>query len=628
MHKKLTLIFLVSASFLFGQQPSTRFGDISDVEWEMQYCDFDSTAAAVILMEQCNIHFSGGKAYLKTHRRIKILDERGFENGNIEIPYYHYDHREWIAGFKGVTYFRDEHGKVEKLNIKEEFKEKINDYWSVYKVPFPAIRKGAIIEYRYEFVTNNLFSLEPWAFQHEIPTVYSFLAFELPPYLQYSILGFGARYQAKYDQKDRKEWVLERLPGYKDEDFVYNPKDYIDQVRFQAFSQLTNQGWQEIVKDWKALGADMLKDHYLRVFKKAARKTEILEEILEGGESQNEKVKKIYEFVRNTYGWNGYYSIYPGKTFDDLLTTKTGNIAEINLWLIGLLKAAGVEADPVLLSTRTNGKPVKNFPLLNQFNNVICAVNSGREVILMDAVGREHILPYDLLPPEDLNYIGLRIQPDETNWIDIPFSENNKSQTLVELDLGKGTGTMKLHYEGYKASEKRVDLARGKPLFDKVVFENFSGEEMAVEQTGITEAEDPDKSLDADYELDLADIAAQDVIYFTPAVWTNLKEIPFKKQERSLPVELPYPFTYQVAVKIILPEGYQLQEAPENLSLSLPGQSGNFSYSVNNMETFVLISIRLKISWVYLTPGSYFDLREFYEIISQKVSEALVIVRK
>lgn len=629
MIPRLTIALLFTCTFLFAQQPSTKFGNISEKEWDMEQCEFDSTASAVILMEKCYIHFSTGKAYFRIHKRIKILDDRGMEYGDLRIPYYHNENLEWVSAFKGATYIKNENGKVEKIPAKEEFKEKKNKFWSTYSVPFPAVKKGAIIEYKYEFVTGNLLSLEPWEFQHEIPTVYSKLNFELPNYIQYSILGFGERYQAKYDEKDRKEWVLENLPGYKYEDFVYNPKDYIDQVRFQAFSHLTQQGWEEIVKDWNALGEDILQNHYNRIFRRTKKLEETVNALVAGITSEEERVKTIFDYVRNTYTWNGFYSIYPSRSIDEVIKKKTGNIAGMNLLLIGLLKNAGIKTEPVLISTRTHGKPIRNFPLLNQFDNVICLVElQDGSKLLMDAVNRGGILPYNLLPKEDLNYVGLKVEKGSVNWINIPFSKKSKSQTLIELDLQQGTGTMTLKYKGYPASEKRLDLAEGKPLFEKVILENITGEETNVILNEIIDQKEPEKSLVVKYDLEAPDVSQLETIYFNPGDWSDLKESPFKKEERTLPVELPYPFNYQLALKIKLPEGYQLEDAPEDVALALPSDLGSFNYSVKSINGSVLVNARLKMSGVYMNPSSYFYLKEFYERMSEKINEVLVFGKK
>jgi hypothetical protein len=54
---------------------------------------------------------------------------------------------------------------------------------------------------------------------------------------------------------------------------------------------------------------------------------------------------------------------------------KTGNVAEINLMLTAMLRYAGLNANPVLVSTRSNGIAI--FPNRTAFNYVIAAVENG-----------------------------------------------------------------------------------------------------------------------------------------------------------------------------------------------------------------------------------------------------------
>jgi hypothetical protein len=60
---------------------------------------------------------------------------------------------------------------------------------------------------------------------------------------------------------------------------------------------------------------------------------------------------------------------------------KTGNVAEINLMLTAMLRYAGLNANPVLVSTRSNG--IAMFPNRTAFNYVIAAVENGGNYTLL-----------------------------------------------------------------------------------------------------------------------------------------------------------------------------------------------------------------------------------------------------
>ena len=63
---------------------------------------------------------------------------------------------------------------------------------------------------------------------------------------------------------------------------------------------------------------------------------------------------------------------FTNKSVKDLLSSKTGNSAEINLFLAGMLNAAGIEAYPVITSTRSNGKIQSDYPFLQPFQLCSC----------------------------------------------------------------------------------------------------------------------------------------------------------------------------------------------------------------------------------------------------------------
>ena len=63
-----------------------------------------------------------------------------------------------------------------------------------------------------------------------------------------------------------------------------------------------------------------------------------------------------------------------------------------------LLRELGLQSDPVILSTRSNGAIHPAQIMVNQFNYVIASVNIGDKTYLLDATEKEG--SYNLLPPD------------------------------------------------------------------------------------------------------------------------------------------------------------------------------------------------------------------------------------
>ena len=93
-----------------------------------------------------------------------------------------------------------------------------------------------------------------------------------------------------------------------------------------------------------------------------------------------------------------------GKFLEEYDEEKSKNSADINLLLIAMLREAGIESHPVVLSTRSNGVLRKAFPMLNQFNYVVAMAISEEGNIIMDAT--DAACPPGVLPVRCLNQEG------------------------------------------------------------------------------------------------------------------------------------------------------------------------------------------------------------------------------
>ena len=149
-----------------------------------------------------------------------------------------------------------------------------------------------------------------------------------------------------------------------------------------------------------------------------------------------EKAKAVYSFIQNHFTWNKKYSIFKNVKVKDAYENKIGNVGEINISLINALKAAGLKAELVLVSTRENGFATKIYPVISDFNYVIAKVNIDQKFYLLDATGK--LAPFGLLPFRCLNSYG-RVMDFENDsyWIDILPYIKSKTQLTAKLILNE-----------------------------------------------------------------------------------------------------------------------------------------------------------------------------------------------
>ena len=85
-------------------------------------------------------------------------------------------------------------------------------------------------------------------------------------------------------------------------------------------------------------------------------------EITAGITDAEEKAKVIYYHVVHKMKWNNVNSLRCTERLAKIYKDSIGNSCEINLLLVDMLRAAGLKADPVLISTREHGMFENSIP--------------------------------------------------------------------------------------------------------------------------------------------------------------------------------------------------------------------------------------------------------------------------
>ena len=172
--------------FAVGQQQD--FGDISRAMLEMEVYEKDSTADAVVLFDVGEVYVT---EYLEVnyerHIRIKILTDKGLDAGDISISFRDDFPEQEIKGIKAESQYIDENGKVIKTKVgrRDRFENKISDTWKEVKFTIPGLRKGSVLEYRYEMKSESAIDIPDWYFQKQYPVIWSEYTLSIPEWFDY-----------------------------------------------------------------------------------------------------------------------------------------------------------------------------------------------------------------------------------------------------------------------------------------------------------------------------------------------------------------------------------------------------------------------------------------------------------
>jgi hypothetical protein len=664
---KQTALLLSIILFLFGsveaQKKDPRFGKISKKNLKMEVLPNDSSADAVILSKFGTGSFTwindeGFKYRLEVHVKIKILTKEGFEYANIEIPYS--KRHEAISGLKAASYNLEGNKIIkEKLRRSDFFTEEYNEAYNIQKFTFPDVREGTIIEYRYQILSGFIYSLRDWQFQHEIPVLYNQLQITIPEYYTYRHNQKGYTPITLKDKKSRQEnfaitvtsnmqagghitrdrynvdskstqytYAAENIPAFKEEPYIASSKNYISHIDFELKSTKDfNHRIEYYTINWDEINKVLREDgdfgEWMSLHRSAKKETE---DIIADCTTEHEKILAIYNRLKKTIKWNEQKRLFAKNSLKNVLQVKEGSSAEINLLLIAMLRHAGLNAQPVILSTRDNGFINPAYPSIDNFNYVIAYVKAGEDTYFLDATDSN--MPADLLPKRCVNGYSRLIGPNP-RAIDITGEKKSSYQHQVQLQFSDGklvgsyTGN-RGNLAGAEYRENYINTA-AEDKFITTLQEEYPG--MTIENFKVQNLDDIYQPLRLSYNLEIEDKAEElgSMIYLNPMLYWGLDDNPFKSETRNYPVDYAYPFENTYMLMLQIPEGYAVESVPKSQRLVMEDELGSFLYNVNVFGNMIHISSRFSIEKGSISQVYYPSLKNFYSLAMKKHNEQIVL---
>jgi transglutaminase-like putative cysteine protease len=645
------LVFLLLPVLLAAQDKPMKWGEVPRADLEMAKFPQDSNATAVILCDYGEVEFAGAEFEMifKRHRRIKILSEAGYKWGSFALQYYAKKNFQRVSDIEGQTIKLAADGAVrrEKLDKKSIFDEDVDGELRRVRFTLPALAAGAVVEYRFTVHSRNGTFLHDWEFQTSEPARWSEFRADIPQVLQYVMLRPMSMAFAVEESKTHPipgttlntgysfdatthRWAMREVPALREEPYMTTPDDYRARLRFQ----LAKFAWPgvpavEVMNTWEKLAADLMEsESFGRQLERHGVLRQQAETLVAGISSPEQKMRAIYDYVRTTMAWNGEYGIYAEANLDKAFQARRAGGPEIALMLTSMLRAVGIEAHPVLISTRRNGKVVDVYSILSQFNYVLTYAKLGARQYLLDAT--DPLCPHTLLPVHTLNQVGWLVDKKNPRWVNITNPGTFVNQTNVVAKLapdGAITGKFESSDAGYSGLRDRHTLRDKKE--DEYIRQGWL-DDLAGARLDSFKINDKDSThkpllTEAHFSSnDHAQVAGEN-IYFNPVFFGRYDENPFKLPERNFPVDFAYGIKTTYTLNLTLPEGYVAQDLPKDVALNLSKDTALFRRAARVDGNNLQLTSQIHIRKPRFDPNEYKALREFYDRIVAAHAEQVVL---
>jgi Domain of Unknown Function with PDB structure (DUF3857)/Transglutaminase-like superfamily len=632
-----TLLLLFVTINLFAQK-GPSFGKIDITDLQSKECSYEKDAEAECLYDYGEVnYFINGNSFTNERIvwcRIKVYNEKGLDRANIKVPYYSKGNLVNVAKITGYTYNLNSKGEVERVEMEKNaiYRQKVSETFDEMVFSLPQVKAGSVFEYKYTVIKKDILELDGWTFQQKIPVRHSKYDVGIP-----TVLGFNYRYTRRMQVEEseasgtadvrRRIFEMKNIPSLKNEPFMSSDNDYFQRLEFQ----LSGIGGRTLPgTNWKSFAELLLEDEDFGLqIKKHVLKNLPLEEELSKITNPIDKIKTIYRFVQKNVEWNGNSNIWCSSGVKKALEVKKGNSADINLLLVSLLHDAGIDAHPVLVSTRPNGKINTSFPFRSQFDNVYAFVSIDNSTYVMDASNKYN--PYNIVP-WDVQFTNAFVVNKSLPQIIAlgNIKAKYKLTTILQSEIdaeGQIKGTAKSYAADYARVERMKNLEKGKKEFKEKYYtsphKDFSFDSVEIRN------EDKD-SIDLEcvttYKSELTKNG--DYFLYNLNFLTGLDENPFLAEERVSSVEFGYNQMHILTGSVTFHESLVPEELPKNIKMIMPDSSiiiQRICQVTGNMLSF---RIMLQINRPLYFPDEYLDFKEFYAAMLETINEPIVLKKK
>ncbi|MDP4197181.1 MAG: transglutaminase domain-containing protein, partial [Bacteroidota bacterium] len=616
-----------------------------------------TNASALILCDFGESHFDNELDIVYSrHLRVKIFTSKGFSWGTQNITLYTEKHAERISDIEGVTYWLDEKGNTQKQELKSKdiFEEDVDGERTKYSFTLPLLKPGCVIELRYKIKSESLFLMRSWTFQHSEPVRWSEYRIRTPKCIGYSFVTRGFENFAIDDMEETNQlfsgqalsllgqqlcpcnqhrWAVKDVPAIREEPFITTTDDYVNQVDVQLSGYVfSGIGRKQVLNDWETLVKELLDNKYFcdriddtRLVTRTAK------EITQNLTSPEDKLKAIYDWVAKSIVCKEGDRAFADQEVNDVLESKKGSNADITFLLLSMLKSIGISGDPVILSTRSNGKIQDLYPIVSQFNYVLARVNLGGKFFYLDATDPSR--PMDMLPFKVLNVRALVVKESPYEWVNLTCDKKYADNSVTNFNLNEDgyiKGTIEELYSDFAALKIRKKLKDSKEM-------DIAKELLETEKSGISidsltvfGKDSSNSSVKIKAIISASNYAQRngDLIYLNPQLINRLHENPLQSKTRKYPLDFSYRSSYRSFFNITIPDSFEIKETLQPFSISAAAGALTYSRQIQIENNHITVLCKYDVNNIEVKALYYDQLQEFYSRVVASNAEQLVLERK
>ncbi|MCB1123173.1 MAG: DUF3857 domain-containing protein [Verrucomicrobiae bacterium] len=595
---------------------------------------------AIMLRNDRTSEISSGGTFTTTiSQAILIRKQEGFESAVGRIPYN--NDTDKILSFKAWTLSAE--GKVHEFK-KDEFADTIS-FMSKNIVTTSRtrsinasrnVRAGSIFAYEAVVENKDIFSQDVWFFQGPFPTLNSSTSYEFPEGWNIKPVFFNMEaidpIETRLKRSTRLTWTLSSIPGLKLQPYSPAPSEL---TQWMAIDIIPPEGsHRRYYRSWQEISANLTPE-YDALTLISPEMQEKVEALTSSSTTKLETIRTLSELAQKvTYisvaldvGKGGGYRPRPS---DEVYSTNYGDCKDKTNYLQSLLKIKGIEMYPLLVYSGKN-KIFDNWPSPSQFNHCIAAIKveddfSSPAVIDHETLGRLLVFdptstftPFGDIPHTLQGSKGVVLAGDKGGLVSIPELplETSLVKRQIEINMlpdGRAFGLLKETTTGQSGrNERRAAFTKDSDYLQIIkdwVNSYHPGAIISEPQTN-DDMENGNFHLEFEFGIPSFSKNMRNVLLiFKPLLVNRISSHPFGEDERTLDVDL-YPYNLDEKILINLPEGFEISELPEDVSVETDFAS--FHLNFEHSEKTIQVNRTIQLQPLRIPLDRYGELTDYFE---------------
>ena len=616
------------------------FPPVTDAERALTEVPMQPGAPAVTLFSKAEMRImdypKDVSSVLNVAVRRKILTEEGKAYGEVEIPHSAYYR---LRKVRGRTVLPD--GREVPLPKDAIFEERTSKSLKrfVTKLVFPQVEVGAILDYSYTVRWDDLFYLEPWYLQSEIPSLLSEISYVKPANigLQPWVIQHRSAPVTSEARKTAQGAVIylrgENLPGVPDEPYSWSFEDLSARSMMVPVVLMTSTERVSLLENWEST-VGLFFGTYKQV-RRSDRKSKKQAQLLAQGKTNlRDKVRAVYEFVRDDVRTVGHLGvgISDEEKVDEILEGRVGTPIAKALLLQAMLEGLKIDSDLVWAYDQSNGRADLSVANPWWFDTALVRVMIDGEPLYLDAA--DHSVGFGRLAPGYEGTQAVVVQKKDPPTITLPSTsfEGNLRRARVQLTVDEegrvsGQGTMELKGHAAWGMLGHGDPGGIQEAWAESLSDDFEGYE--VQDVSVEEDLD-EQTVHVSWNLlQREEEVLGDEVTLQPALPLGPLGQPFTlpAEQRRTPIQMSYGRRDDLLVSITWPEGWTVDVLPEETHHE--GPAGQVEWKVAEDPEGRQVEFQRRFDRRekdFMGADSYRALRNLYQEAAKADAQNLVLV--